>query len=205
MLIDKKAPWYDKIEIAMIIVIFSILTVILFVNVVTRFCFHYTATVVGAGRALPRRLDDLRRRQPRGQDELAPPGDGREHGLRRGAAAKTVFLIGDVIVRPLRMPSHVQNLRRHDARHVDGPGLPGDDVAALVDALPLGRARHGRLHAQGHPAPLQIDRRCKAQGGVNYDSVTHRHTSGASLPHRSIFAGLAISTLAVFMAYFPGR
>ena len=44
MLIDKKAPWYDKIEIAMIIVIFSILTVILFVNVVTRFCFHYTAT-----------------------------------------------------------------------------------------------------------------------------------------------------------------
>ncbi len=43
-MIDKRAPWYDKIEIALIIVIFSVLTAILFVNVVTRFCFHYTAT-----------------------------------------------------------------------------------------------------------------------------------------------------------------
>ena len=108
--------------------------------------------VVGAGRALSLRLDDLRGRQPRGQDELAPPGDRCEHGLRRGAREDCVPHRRRHR-RPLRMPSHVQNLWRHDARHVDGPGLPGHDVAALVDALPLGRARHGRLHAQGHPAP----------------------------------------------------
>ena len=40
----KKAPWYDKIEKAVIIVLFIIMTVILFVNVVTRFGFGYTAS-----------------------------------------------------------------------------------------------------------------------------------------------------------------
>lgn len=41
---EKKTPWYDKIEKVIIIVLFSIMTVILFVNVVTRFGFSFTAT-----------------------------------------------------------------------------------------------------------------------------------------------------------------
>ena len=97
MLIDKKAPWYDKIEIAMIIVIFSILTVILFVNVVTRFCFHYTATwseqaarylfvwMTFAGVSLAGKTSSHL------QVTVANMVFGEER-------AKTVFLIGDVIV-----------------------------------------------------------------------------------------------------------
>ena len=41
---EKRTPWYDNIEKVIIIVLFSIMTVILFVNVVTRFGFSYTAT-----------------------------------------------------------------------------------------------------------------------------------------------------------------
>ena len=97
MLIDKKAPWYDKIEIAMIIVIFSILTVILFVNVVTRFCFHYTATwseqaarylfvwMTFAGVSLAGKTSSHL------QVTVANMVFGEER-------AKTVFLIGDIIV-----------------------------------------------------------------------------------------------------------
>ena len=90
MLIDKKAPWYDKIEIAMIIVLFSILTVILFVNVVTRFCFHYTATwseqaARFAGVSLAGKTSSHL------QVTVANMVFGEER-------AKTVFLIGDIIV-----------------------------------------------------------------------------------------------------------
>lgn len=41
---EKKTPWYDKIEQAIIIVLFLVMLAILFVNVVTRFCFSYTAS-----------------------------------------------------------------------------------------------------------------------------------------------------------------
>lgn len=40
----KKTPWYDNIEKFLIVVLFLIMLVILFVNVVTRFVFHYTAS-----------------------------------------------------------------------------------------------------------------------------------------------------------------
>lgn len=41
---EKKVPWYDKIEAAIIIVLMIAMTAILFVNVVTRFGFKYTAS-----------------------------------------------------------------------------------------------------------------------------------------------------------------
>lgn len=40
----KKMRWYDKIEKSIIIILFSIMSVILFVNVITRFVFSFTAT-----------------------------------------------------------------------------------------------------------------------------------------------------------------
>lgn len=41
---EKKVPWYDKIEKTLVVILFLIMLVILFVNVVTRFCFSYTAS-----------------------------------------------------------------------------------------------------------------------------------------------------------------
>lgn len=90
-------PWYDKIEIAIIIVLFSILTVILFVNVVTRFGFHYTATwseqaarylfvwMTFAGVSLAGKTNSHL------QVTVAKMVFGEER-------VKTVFLIGDIIV-----------------------------------------------------------------------------------------------------------
>lgn len=40
----KKIRWYDKIEKSIIIILFGIMLLILFVNVITRFVFSYTAT-----------------------------------------------------------------------------------------------------------------------------------------------------------------
>ena len=38
----KKTPWYDNIEKAIIIVLFSCMTIIMFVSVVSRYCFSFT-------------------------------------------------------------------------------------------------------------------------------------------------------------------
>ena len=38
----KKTPWYDLIEIAIIVVLFSCMTLILFTSVVSRYCFSFT-------------------------------------------------------------------------------------------------------------------------------------------------------------------
>lgn len=38
----KKRPWYDNIERSIIIVLFILMTIILFTNVVTRYIFHFT-------------------------------------------------------------------------------------------------------------------------------------------------------------------
>lgn len=40
----KKNPWYDNIEKVLLLILLSVMLVILFVNVVTRFGFKYTAT-----------------------------------------------------------------------------------------------------------------------------------------------------------------
>ncbi len=41
---EKKVRWYDKIEKTLIVMLFLIMLAILFVNVITRFCFSYTAS-----------------------------------------------------------------------------------------------------------------------------------------------------------------
>ena len=38
----KKTPWYDLIEISIIVVLFSCMTLILFASVVSRYCFSFT-------------------------------------------------------------------------------------------------------------------------------------------------------------------
>lgn len=40
----KKVRWYDKIEKTLIVMLFLVMLAILFVNVITRFCFSYTAS-----------------------------------------------------------------------------------------------------------------------------------------------------------------
>lgn len=39
---EKKTPWYDKIEIFIILVLFSAMTIITFTSVVSRYCFNFT-------------------------------------------------------------------------------------------------------------------------------------------------------------------
>lgn len=38
----KKTPWYDNIEKAVIMVLFSLMTIIMFISVVSRYCFSFT-------------------------------------------------------------------------------------------------------------------------------------------------------------------